>query len=559
MLWTGGGKMNSPRSADQRSDARLEAERYFSVVKTLPDIVYRIDPDGIFLFVNDSVRGLGYEPEELIGEHFSKIVHPDDVRLFARNFVLPAYTGKKTGNGAAPKLFDERRTGRRKTTDLEIRLLLKEKSSGIDQRIGTVIAFGDVSSTGHYDKEVADEDKKFLGTLGIIRDITERKKSEELLKKLNRALKVVTECDQILVRATDERKLLSDICQIIVDVGGYKFAWVGVMPDDKAGTVQPVAYAGAGTGYLDNLHIRLTPEEREPVSQALLTRKPQIIRRLNAYPARAAWRSHALSHGYAAMIALPLNEDDHIFGTLNIYSAEADVFDAEEVKLLTELSEDVAYGIASIHTRSQHKTAAEELQNSYRKLSTIFEQTVNALASAVGKRDPYTTDHQRRVTALASFMGQELGLPEEQVNGIRLAGMLHDIGKLAVPSEILSKPTRLSEAEFTIIKTHPMVASEILKAIEFPWPISEIALQHHERIDGSGYPQGLTKNNILPETRILSVADVVEAISSHRPYRPAYSLEYTLEEISKNKGIIYDADAVDVCLTLFREKNFRFE
>jgi len=551
--------MNKAHGADQGNDSRLEAERYFSVVRTLPDIVYRINPDGIFLFVNDSVRALGYEPEELIGQHFSKIIHPDDVRLFARNFVLPAYTGKKTGNGAAPKLFDERRTGKRKTTDLEIRLLLKEQSSGADQMIGTVIAFGDVSSTGHYDKEVADEDKKFLGTLGIIRDITERKKSEELLKKLNRALKVVTECNQVLVRATDERKLLSDICQIIVDVGGYKFSWVGVMPEDRTGIVQPVAHAGAGTGYLENLHIRLKTEEREPVSQALLTRKPQIVRRINAYPVHAQWRSQALSHGYSAMIALPLNEDDRIFGTLNIYSAEADVFDAEEVKLLTELAEDVAYGIASLHARSQHKTAAEELQESYRKLSTIFEQTVNALASAVGKRDPYTTDHQRRVTALASFMGQELGLPQDQVKGIHLAGMLHDIGKLAIPSEILSKPTRLSEAEFTIIKTHPMVASEILKTIEFPWPISEIALQHHERIDGSGYPQGLTKNKILLETRILSVADVVEAISSHRPYRPAYSLEYTLEEISRNRGVIYDAEAVDVCLRLFKEKNFRFE
>ena len=559
MLRTGDARMSKPRGADQGNDSRLEAERYFSVVKTLPDIVYRIDPDGIFLFVNDSVRALGYEPEELIGQHFSKIIHPDDIRLFARNFVLPAYTGKKTGDGAAPKLFDERRTGKRKTTDLEIRLLLKEKSSDADQMIGTVIAFGDVSSTGHYDKGVADEAKKFLGTLGIIRDITERKKSEELLKKVNRALKVVTECNQVLVRATDERKLLSDICQIIVDVGGYKFSWVGVMSEDRADTVQPVAHAGAGTAYLENLHIRLKAEEREPVSQALLTRTPQIVRRINAYPVHAPWRSQALSHGYAAMIALPINEDDRIFGTLNIYSAEADVFDAEEVKLLTELSEDVAYGIASLHARSQHKTAAEELQESYRKLSTIFEQTVNALASAVGKRDPYTTDHQRRVTALASFMGQELGLPEDQVKGIRLAGMLHDIGKLAIPSEILSKPTRLSEAEFTIIKTHPMVASEILKTIEFPWPISEIALQHHERIDGSGYPQGLTKHKILLETRILSVADVVEAISSHRPYRPAYSLEYTLEEISKNKGIIYDPDAVDVCLRLFHKKNFRFE
>ena len=551
--------MNANREISGKNATQHEAERYLSVVKTLPDIVYRIDPEGKFLFINDSVRSLGYEPDELIGEHFSKIVHPDDVKLFARNYVLPAYTGKKTGDQEAPKLFDERRTGDRKTKDLEIRLLLKKKADGVDERIGTVIAFGDVSSTGHYDKEVDDTNKKFLGTLGIIRDITERKKSEELLKKLNRALKVVTECDQVLVRATDEGKLLSDICEVIVKLGGYKFVWVGMAPGAKDGVVRPVAHAGYEHAYLDAVEIRIPGQEDEPVSQAILTRKPQILRRLHDHPARAKWSSEAVKRGYDSMIALPLNEDGSIYGTLNIYSVGPDVFDAEEVKLLTELSDDVAYGIASLHSRAHGRKAAEELQNSYKKLRMIFEQTVNALASAVGKRDPYTTDHQRRVTALASAIAQEMSLHEEQVNGIRLAGMLHDIGKLAVPSEILSKPTRLSEAEFTIIKTHPRVASDILKTIEFPWPISDIVLQHHERIDGSGYPQGLSKNNILLETRILSVADVVEAISSHRPYRPAYSIEYTLEEISRNKGITYDIDAVEACLRLFKDKNFRFE
>ncbi len=525
----------------------------------MPDIVYRIDPEGNFIFVNDSVASLGYEPEELIGQHFSKIVHPDDVKLFARNFVLPKYRGQVTGDDNAPKLFDERRTGIRKTKDLEIRLMLKKKKKDMDEMIGTVIAFGDVSSTGHYDREIEEEDKQFLGTLGIIRDITERKRADALLLKLNRALKVVTECDQVLVRATDENKLLLDICQIIVNLGGYKFAWVGFVSHDKDKSIHPIAYAGYERGFLDAMKINLSKKDNEPVSQAILSGKPAIIKNIAMITGQSRWREEATKRGYAAMIALPLSDNSRIFGSLNIFSGEPDVFDAEEVKLLKELADDLAYGIIAIETRAQGKKSAEELQRSYRKLRKIFEQTVNALASAVGKRDPYTTDHQRRVTILACTIAKELGLTEEQINGLRLAGMLHDIGKLAVPSEILSKPTRLSDAEFTIIKTHPRVASDILKAIEFPWPIAEIVLQHHERIDGSGYPQGLSDKNILLEARILAIADVVEAISSHRPYRPAYSLEYTLEEISKNKGVIYDAEIVEICLKLFKEKQFHFE
>ncbi|MGB7055203.1 MAG: HD domain-containing phosphohydrolase, partial [bacterium] len=551
--------MKKTQNSNPEIKLNEEAERYITIIKALPDIVYRIDPDGNFTFVNDSVRNLGYEPEELIGEHFSKIVHPDDVKLFARNFVLPKYRGKVTGDDNAPKLFDERRTGIRKTKDLEIRLMLKKKKKNMDERIGTVIAFGDVSSTGHYDREIEEEDKQFLGTLGIIRDITERKKAEELLHKLNRALKVVTECDQILVRAIDENKLLLDICQIIVNLGGYKFAWVGFVSHDKEKNIRPIAYAGYERGYLDVVKLNLSKKEREPVSQAILSGKPAIIKNLSTGTTRTHWQDEAVKRGYAAMIALPLSENSRIFGSLNIFSGEPDVFDAEEVKLLKELADDLAYGIIALETRAQGKKSAEELQRSYKKLRKIFEQTVNALASAVGKRDPYTTDHQRRVTILACTIAKEMGLTEEQINGLRLAGMLHDIGKLAVPSEILSKPTRLSDAEFTIIKTHPRIASDILKAIEFPWPIAEIVLEHHERIDSSGYPQGLSDKNILLEARILAVADVVEAISSHRPYRPAYSLEYTLEEISKNKGVIYDAEIVDICLNLFKEKNFHFE
>ncbi len=189
---------------------------------------------------------------------------------------------------------------------------------------------------------------------------------------------------------------------------------------------------------------------------------------------------------------------------------------------------------------------------------TVFEDTIQALAVTVEMRDPYTAGHQRRVTHLATTIAKETGLSEDQISGLRSAGLIHDIGKTRIPSEILTNPYKLSEAEFSIIKTHPLVGYEVLKNIEFPWPIAEIVHQHHERLDGSGYPRGLSGDDIILESRILMVADVVEAMSSHRPYRPALGLDRALLEVSEKRGILYDAKAVDACLKLCSEKEFKF-
>ncbi len=375
--------MNKKKKHRYAKDAlQLSPEGCIGILKELPDIVYKIDPDGCFTFINDSVRNLGYEPEELIGEHFSKIIHPDDVKLFTRNYVLPKFKGKDTGNKIAPKLFDERRTGKRETKGLCIRLIPNQQNSekkDAGETIGSVIIFGDVSSRGHYETDKDKKDLKFLGTLGVIKDVTERKRAEDAL------------------------------------------------------------------------------------------------------------------------------------------------------------------------------------QRSLNKLERILEETVNALASAVETRDPYTAGHQRRVANLAFTMAKEMGLSKEQINGIHMAAVIHDIGKIHVPAEILSKPTRLTNAEFDIVKTHAQVGYDILKSIEFPWPVADVIRQHHERMNGSGYPQGLKKEDILLEAGILAVADVVEAMSSYRPYRPARSWGETFDEITKNRVTLYEPHAVDICLELFKKKNFKFE
>ena len=205
---------------------------------------------------------------------------------------------------------------------------------------------------------------------------------------------------------------------------------------------------------------------------------------------------------------------------------------------------------------TEKKKIKAERQENIERLRKSLEAMINAMAVTVETRDPYTAGHQRRVADLARAIAVEMNLKREQIDSIRMASMIHDIGKIAVPAEILSKPTKLTDLEFDLIKTHSQSGYDILKDIEFPWPLADFVLQHHERMNGSGYPQGLKGDDILLEARIMAVADVVEAIASYRPYRPALGIDLALEEISGNKGILYDADAVDACLKLFREKGY---
>lgn len=207
---------------------------------------------------------------------------------------------------------------------------------------------------------------------------------------------------------------------------------------------------------------------------------------------------------------------------------------------------------------SQKRHEAEEkLRVTLEKLKRAAGSTIQVLVSALEARDPYTAGHQARSANLACAIAEEMELPEDKIEGIQMAGAIHDIGKLSVPVEILSKPTKLTHVEFSLIKEHPHSGFEMLKDIESAWPLAEIVYQHHERMNGAGYPKKLKGDEILIEARILAVADVVEAISSHRPYRPAFDIKEALNEIKINKGILYDASVVDACLRLFQEKGYR--
>jgi HD-GYP domain-containing protein (c-di-GMP phosphodiesterase class II) len=225
-----------------------------------------------------------------------------------------------------------------------------------------------------------------------------------------------------------------------------------------------------------------------------------------------------------------------------------------ENNILNEVSaENTGYDSLMIHAHTSPEYAGEIPNNvrDARHFWHIFEEAVRAMGQMMEVRDPYTAGHQSRVSQICLEIGRIMQMPAQRLKGLELAALVHDVGKLAIPSEILSKPGRLSSFEFDLIKTHPMIGFDIMKGIEFPWPVAKMILQHHERMDGSGYPNGVSEHDLLLESRILSVADVIEAMSSNRPYRPALGLTQALAEIRKNKVVLYDGDVVEACLEFY--------
>ncbi|MGB9893309.1 MAG: HD domain-containing phosphohydrolase [Candidatus Saccharicenans sp.] len=220
----------------------------------------------------------------------------------------------------------------------------------------------------------------------------------------------------------------------------------------------------------------------------------------------------------------------------------------------SQLKENPDQTLTILRDITSRKKAEETLNLTLDKLRKTMSATIQAISLTIESRDPYTAGHQRRVSDLSRSIATRLNLPSEQIDEIRLAALVHDLGKISVPAEILNKPGKLNPNEFNLIKDHPRVGYEILKTIDFPWPVAEIVYQHHERLDGSGYPLGLKDGQIHPMARILAVADVVEAMLSHRPYRSAFTPEAVINEIKTNQGLTYDPPAVEACVDLLREK-----
>ncbi|MCX5837587.1 MAG: PAS domain S-box protein [Deltaproteobacteria bacterium] len=448
------------------------------ITDNMSDMIRVTDLQGVNLYTSPShFKGLGYTPEERAGKSAFDIVHPDDVEHVIKVF------------------FDG---------------LVNKKPAKLEYRIK--------HAEGHYVwlETVGDLLKDDRGEVTAVvtssRDITERKRSEEMLRRSEEKFRFLTENMNDNIFTMNLNLQTTYISQSIEKILGF------------------------------------TPEERmkQDITEQVTPASMTLIEKIRSEELEREEKGLGDPNRSIKFEAEYYHKDGSTVWMENVISGIRD-------------AQGVAVGIHGVSRDiTQRKRSEHALLESLKRLHKSLGATVQAMAVTVETRDPYTAGHQRRVADLARSIAQEMNLPTHQIEGIRMASTIHDIGKISVPAEILSKPTKLTNIEFDLIKTHAQSGYDILKDIDFPWPVARMILEHHEKIDGSGYPNGSVGENILLESKILAVADVVEAMASHRPYRPSLGIDAAFKELEENKGTKYDAAAVEACLNLFRGKGYQF-
>ena len=396
-----------------------------------------------------------------------------------------------------------------------------------------------------------------------IRDISERRIAEKLntslrndLEMQNWAVLAYAQAAIALLHAQTPEDLFNNVCKGIVSQKQYVVAWVGMAEADKNKTVRVAAIQGPASGYAENLLVSWsseTPAGEGPVGSSIRLGQSIVIHDSLTDPRFAPWRERAKIYNIRSIVSTPIFDRSRVVGSLAVYSIVPNAFSDKEILIFENLATEIGYGLTSIDNQNQLKLEVIKQNVAQEKLTAALTSTIDAMSKTMEWRDPYTAGHQKRVANIATEIGKRLGLNEHQLQGLHMAGMVHDIGKVAIPSEILTKPTALTTIEIQMVREHVEAGYQILKDIPFPWPIAEVVRQHHERLNGSGYPHGLIGDQILLEAKILGVADTVEAMATHRPYRPARPLELTLAELKAQSGVGFEPAIVDIALELFSD------
>lgn len=378
------------------------------------------------------------------------------------------------------------------------------------------------------------------------------------IEKRSWALSALSEAAAALARAESQDLLVQEVCGAIASQGPYVLAWVGKAEHDDNKTVSVVGGAGSAIAYVNNIAVSWSEQNVSgmgPAGVSIRSGKPCVIVDTEIDVGFTAWKELARTFGIRSAVGCPIQDGDMPFGCLLIYSKEPNAFGPEEVLLFESLAKEIGFGVRAIDRQHKLDDQIHEKEKIQERLSAALRSTIEAMAKTMEWRDPYTAGHQKRVAFIATSIAKKLGWEDEAIHALYMASMVHDIGKVAVPSEILTKPTHLTNLEMRMVQEHAETGYQILKDIPFPWPIAEMVHQHHERLDGSGYPKGLKGDEICMEARILAVADTIEAMATHRPYRPARGLNAAMEEIRTEAGAKLDPKVVDAAFELLKEGN----
>jgi putative nucleotidyltransferase with HDIG domain len=379
------------------------------------------------------------------------------------------------------------------------------------------------------------------------------------LEKRSWALSALSEAAAALARADSTELLIKEVCNAIAAQSPYAVAWVGQALDDDEKTVKVLGGAGSAIAYIQNLLVSWSdqkPSGMGPAGKCIRTNQPVVLPDTETDAGFALWRELAHQYGIRSSIGCPIpGGETHPFGCLLVYSSVPNAFGPDEVKLFQSLAHEIGFGLRAIERQHQLDVQIHEKEQTQERLASALRSTIEAMAKTMEWRDPYTAGHQNRVAQISMAIARKLGLESDAVQALYMAAMVHDIGKVAVPSEILTKPTHLTELEMKMVQEHAETGFQILKDIPFPWPIAEMVHQHHERLDGSGYPRGLIGDQISQGARILAVSDTIEAMATHRPYRPALGLSAAMGVIRAEAGSKLDAKVVDAAFELMKDGN----
>ena len=578
---------------------RKSEEKYRNILESIEDGYYEADLAGNFTFFNESIcRIWGYTREELVGMNNRNYMdHETAARLYkAHNDVY------KTGKPGSPIDYEIiRKDGTKRIVESSVSLLLDNFGNPMGFR-GII---RDVTSQKQAQEALSKSEEKYRQAFSSTSDVVFMVDRDLRITSMTPSVEKILgyHPDEMIGHRLNEMDLFTPSSQVravenIQQVFGGEtitnavFEFIAKDGSLKYGeiTASPIRKNGSILGMIA---IARDVTQRKKMEEDIIKsemRYRTIVENSQEgiFQAAPDTPRTTLNHAFATMLGYDSTEE----AEKNIISFSNQVYvnPGEYQKVMDIVLQDggikgyetefyrkdksriwVSMGVSAVRDTfgnllyyhgivediTPKKKLEQERQDSINRLRRSLGATINAMSATVEARDPYTAGHQRRVSDLARAIASEMKLSRDQIDGIRMAGMIHDIGKISVPSEILTKPTRLTALEFELIKTHSEAGFNILKDIEFPWPIARIVLEHHERINGTGYPNGLKGEDILLESKIIAVADVVEAISSNRPYRPAFGITPALDEVSKNSGVLYDKDVAEACLRLFQENRYK--